>query len=76
MLKKNDSYVDGSTLVVIENPKNLSEEGLSSLCDMAKEKNLNFIEFKFKDEKGEVKRVTFPSKAEWLWGEQHPFYVP
>ncbi|HFG1878269.1 TPA: hypothetical protein ACGF2C_003167 [Vibrio cholerae] len=64
MLENIDSTVDGLKLVVINNPKDLSEETMFALYEMAKEKNLNAIEFK--NEKGEVKH-TIPVSLETKW---------
>lgn len=41
MLENIDATVDGLRLVVIKNPKDLSEETMIALYEMAKEKNLN-----------------------------------
>ncbi|MCG9579646.1 hypothetical protein L1D14_25905 [Vibrio tubiashii] len=59
-----DSTVDGLKLVVINNPKDLSQEAMIALYEMAKEENLNAIEFK--NEKGEVKHtIPVSLKADW-----------
>ncbi|EGQ7952400.1 hypothetical protein ABMX68_01315 [Vibrio vulnificus] len=64
MLENIDATVDGLRLVVIKNPKDLSEETMIALYEMAKEKNLNAIEFK--NEKGEVKHtIPVSLKADW-----------
>lgn len=66
MLENIDSTVDGSKLVVFENPKDLSKETLNALYEMAKKKNLKIIEFKNK--KGEVKHA-IPTSSEPKWLE-------
>ncbi|AIV07272.1 hypothetical protein LA59_17585 [Vibrio harveyi] len=64
MLENIDATVDGLRLVVIKNPKDLSEETMIALYDMAKKKNLNAIEFK--NEKGEIKdTIPVSLKADW-----------
>lgn len=64
MLGNIDLMVDGLKLVVLDDQKDLSEETMNALYEMAKEKNLDTIEFK--NEEGEVKHVIPVSlEAEW-----------
>ncbi|WP_318492145.1 hypothetical protein [Photobacterium leiognathi] len=57
MLENIDLSVDNLNLIVSSHPKDLSEDTKNALIDTAKDKNLNVIEFRFRNENGEIKTM-------------------